>query len=253
MHFLTLLRDYLWVAPAIFQVAIVVVMARRGLYRKFPFFFVYNLECILGPVTLFAMYLSSGVSGRAWVSVYFLDTSLSTALRFAVIYEIFNSLFSSYAALSRFGRPVFRGTILLLLGVSIALAIFTKGKDADFPMYALHVLEQSVSILQVGLLVVLFSISAYIGLSWRSGVFGMALGLGTYASVKLGAAALQAYGVGSGNTFVNLIVMGAFHVSVLIWLYYVYAKEPARVRPITGIPEHNLEVWNEELQRLLQQ
>jgi hypothetical protein len=46
--------------------------------------------------------------------------------------------------------------------------------------------------------------------------------------------------------------MGGFHFAVLVWLFYLLAPEPGLNRVI-GIPDHNLELWNKELQRLSRQ
>jgi NADH:ubiquinone oxidoreductase subunit K len=241
-------RNYLWLAPAVLQIGVLGLMAGRKLYRRFPFFTLYNIESVLGVAVLFSMYLAH-VSGRIWARTYFLDTALYTALRLAVLYEIYAHVFDNYAALKRLGKPIFRGALLLLLAIALVAATQTHQRGPDFAMYALHVLEQTASVLQVGLLLVLFLFSAYIGLSWRNYVFGMALGLGIYASVKLAAAALQASFVASGNQYINLVVMGSFHFAVLVWLFYLLAPEPVLNRAI-GIPDHNLELWNKELQRL---
>jgi hypothetical protein len=47
--------------------------------------------------------------------------------------------------------------------------------------------------------------------------------------------------------------MAANHVSVLIWFYYLLAPEKITTTSAVPLPEHNLEVWNRELERLLQQ
>ena len=250
---LLLLRNYLWLAPAVLQIAVLGVMVRRRLYRRFPFFALYNLESVLGVAVLFSMHLSPHISGRIWARTYFFDTALYTALRFAVIYEIDAHVFDNYAAVKRLGKPIFRGSLLLLLAIALVAASQTHQHGPDFAMYVLHTLEQTASILQAGLLLVLFLFSAYIGLSWRNYVFGMALGLGIYASVKLAAAALQSSSVvASGNVYRNLVVMGSFHFAVLVWLVYLLVPEPA-LSPAIAIPEHNLELWNKELQRLTRQ
>jgi len=252
MNSLMLLRSYLWLAPAVLQIGLLGVMVRHKLHRRFPFFFFYNLECVLGTVVTFLMYLSPHVPGELWARTYFVDIALGTALRLAVIYEIYAHVFDNYAALKRLGKPIFRGVLLLLLVVALVAATQTQQHGPDFAMYVLHTLEQTASILQVGLLLVLFLFSAYIGLSWRNCVFGMALGLGIFASVKLAAAALRSSLVASGNLYLNLVVMGSFHFAVLVWLFYLLAPEPGLNRA-TGIPDNNLELWNKELQRLSRQ
>src|SRR5208337_4491715 len=209
--------------------------------------------CALGVAVLFGMFLSRRhLSGKLWARTYFVDLALNTALRFAVIYEIFAHVLDNYAALKRLGKPIFRGALLLLFAIALVATTQTHQHGPDFAMYALHALEQAASILQAGLLLLLFLFSAYIGLSWRNHVFGMALGLGIYASVKLAAAALQASLVASGDIYVNLVVMGTFHFAVLIWLFYLLAPEPALNRAV-GVPDHNLELWNKELQRVSRQ
>jgi len=48
--------------------------------------------------------------------------------------------------------------------------------------------------------------------------------------------------------------MVAYHVSVLIWFYYLLVPEKNVSKPkVPPPPEHNLEVWNQELERLLHQ
>jgi len=253
MHPVLLLRYYLWLAPAVLEVGVLGVMVRQKSHRKFPFFFLYNVQCVLSVASMFSMYLSPHVSGEVWWRAYLLDTALKTALRFAVIWEIYAYVFRNYAALKRLGKPIFRGSLLLLLAIALVAASRTHQQGPDYGMYVLHTLEQTASILQAGLLFVLFLFSAYVGLSWRNYVFGMALGLGIFASVKLAVAALQSSSVvASGNVYRNLVVMGSFHFAVLVWLFYLLAPEPT-LSPAIGIPEHNLELWNKELQRLTRQ
>jgi len=253
MNSLMLLRSYLWLAPAVLQIGVLGVMVRHKLHRRFPFFSLYNLECVLGTAVTFLMYLSPHVSGEMWWRTYLADTALNTAFRFAVVYEIYAHVFDNYAALKRLGKPIFRGALLVLLAIALVAAAQTHQHGPDFAMYVLHTLEQTASILQAGLLLVLFLFSAYIGLSWRNYVFGMALGLGIYASVKLAVAALQSSSVvASGNVYRNLVVMGSFHFAALVWLFYLLVPEAA-FNETNGIPEHNLELWNKELERLTRQ
>jgi len=250
---LLLFRNYLWLAPAVLQIGVVGVMARHKLHRRFPLFFVYNLECAFAAAAMFVMWYLWQVPGKVWGYSYLVAMALDTAVRFGVVYEIYAHVFDNYAALKRFGKPIFRGALLVLLAIGLVAAGQSHQQHADFAMYALHVLEQTASVLQVGLLLVLFLLSAYIGLSLRNYVFGIALGLGIYASVKLAVAALQSSSlVSSGNVYRNLVILGSFHFAVLVWLFYLLVPEPVLSRAI-GIPDHNLELWNKELERLSRQ
>ena len=49
--------------------------------------------------------------------------------------------------------------------------------------------------------------------------------------------------------FVN---MATYHVCVLIWFYYLLVPSKVAAKPAVPLPENNLEVWNRELERLVQ-
>jgi hypothetical protein len=49
--------------------------------------------------------------------------------------------------------------------------------------------------------------------------------------------------------------MATYHAVVLLWFYYLLAsaKNMEAQKPSVPLPENNLEVWNRELERLIQQ
>jgi hypothetical protein len=49
-------------------------------------------------------------------------------------------------------------------------------------------------------------------------------------------------------TFLN---MATYNVAVLIWFYYLLTPGKVAVKPAVPLPEHNLEAWNRELERVL--
>jgi hypothetical protein len=46
--------------------------------------------------------------------------------------------------------------------------------------------------------------------------------------------------------------MVTYHACVLIWFYYLLTPEKRTVHAQPSLPENNLEIWNRELERLLQ-
>jgi hypothetical protein len=113
-------------------------------------------------------------------------------------------------------------------------------------------LDRTASVLQSGLLISLFLFSHYFGLSWRSPAFGIALGLGIFASVALATSTIWLHLGVFGNRAVNLFTMATYHCCVLIWMFYLMVPERQPQHPASKLPEYDLKTWNRELQRLLQ-
>jgi hypothetical protein len=250
---LSILWYYLWIAPHLLLGAILFGMVRRGLHRQFPMFFLYTAFEILQFGVLFSISRTPIHFGDGYVRVYSMGLALSTAIRFAVIYELFSYFFRMYPALHGPGRSLFRGVTVALLLVAAGVAILAPARSPNFLLNATYALDRAVSVLQCGLVISLFSFSRYFALSWRSQAFGIALGLGIFASVELAASAIWLHLGAFGNRAVNLSTMAAYHCCVLIWMFYLMIpmQEP-ECRPKT-LPKYDLEIWNQELQRLLQQ
>jgi hypothetical protein len=250
--FLKILWFYLWIAPHLLLGIILFVMVRRRLQRSFPIFFLYTASEIIQFVVLFGISLSSPHFGGDYRRLFAGGMAVSSAVRFGVVYEVFSHLFADYPALTETGRMLFRGVTILLLLAAIGVAVLMPGKNVDFLMLATNTLDQTVSLLQCGLLLSVFIFSRYFALSLRSRAFGIALGLGTYASVQMATSAVLLYVGATNNRLPNFITMGAYHCCVLIWLWYVVAPERKPKYPSKALPEYDLEIWNQELQRMLQ-
>lgn len=248
-----LLWYYLWIAPYVLQGVLVLVMVRRKFYRQFPVFFAYTVFEVCQFAVLFAMDHSAAVSAEEYVRAYGWALAVSTALRFGIILEIFAHLSRNYPALNRLGRPLLRWLTVSLLATALGLAVYTVGNDANHPWwFAMYVLDRTASFLQCGLLLSLFMFSGYLGLSWRNYVFGIALGLGIFASVELAASAIRSQPGFAYNGFLDFFTMGIYHGCVLIWMFYLLVPERTPYR-VAALPAHDLDSWNQELQRLLQQ
>jgi hypothetical protein len=242
----------LWVAPHVLQGVILFAMVRRRLQRQFPLFLLYNVFEILQFGVLFAISRSHIRFGEGYVRAYSVGLALSTAIRFGVIHELFSHFFRRYPALDGVGRLLYYGVTVVLLLTAVGLAISAPGNSADFLLNATYALDRTVSILQCGLLISLFLFSRYFVLSWRSHAFGIALGLGIFASVELATSAIWLHLGAFGNPVVNLLTMATYNCCVLIWTFYLMAPERVPRYPSKTLPEYDLEIWNQELRRLLQ-
>jgi hypothetical protein len=247
------LWHYLWIVPHLILIGVAIAMWRRKLVRQFPVFFAYVVEEIVQFLVLYPLAISPAVSAQTYVRYEAIGLGISTGLRFGIIHEIFAYTFRNYRSFSAFGKPLFRWGTATLLMIGLFAAVFVGGHDTLHVLSVLWVLSRTASFLQCGLLVILFFFSSYLGLSLRNQVFGIALGLGIFACVDLVSAAIRAEFGTEHTTRLDYYTMAVFHLSVLIWLAYAWLPERAMNFAVKAVPEHDLDHWNEELQRLIQQ
>lgn len=251
MSFLNVLWYYLFIAPHLLMVGVLFAMWRRRLARSFPWFFAYVAVEVLQFCILFPCYLRS-IDGAVYFRIYMACMAVSTALRFAIIADAIRHLFRNTPALQESGRQVFRWLAVTLLLTGLVIAAYARGDVPDRLWYLVQVLNRTALIVQMGLLIALFAITKYLGLSWRNQMLGICLGLGFYACIDLIASAIRSQTGTTYNVLLNFIYMGAYHVSVVIWLVYSLARErvPLRATPM-DVTHAETEAWSRELERLL--
>jgi hypothetical protein len=248
-----LLFLYLWIAPHALQAVLAAMMIRRKLVRRFPAFFTYTLYEVMQFLVLFTMDHMDSVSGEQYASVWLVGEAISIGLRFAVINEIFSNVFQSYPALQELGGVLFRWATVVLMLVAVTLVAYSSGSEVDRLTVSLAIVDRVVNIVQCGLLVLLILLARFLSFSWTNYTFGIALGLGFFASVELGISALRAqYGVLAAHNLFADLSMATYHCCVLFWIVTLLRPERGRTR-VSSAPAHDLEHWNDALQRLLHQ
>jgi hypothetical protein len=244
---------YLWVAPHAFQAALMVIMLRRRLAREFPAFFGYSIFEVTQFAVLYALDRSDSVSGKQYATAWLFGSAISIILRFAIVQEIFTNLCHSYPSVQQFSKAVFQWATFVLMMIAIVLAANASGNETDQLALAVNVVDRTVSIMQCGLLVLLVTLSRFLSFSWRSHAFGIALGLGVFASAELGISALRAQVKGvMANDFITLFTMAVYHCCVLFWLITLLLPERTSSR-VKQVPAEYLDHWNDALSRLLNQ
>jgi hypothetical protein len=172
----------------------------------------------------------------------------SIALRFGIIQEIFQDVFRDYSHLKKLATAAMRWITGLLALAAIAVAFYYSGSLSDDLMAGVALLDRSVAIIQAGLLLFLFLFSRMFGLSWRSFVFGIAIGFGIFASTELAVAALHlSHLTEHSKDLLDLLPTGSYHVSVLVWFSYLLTAERPVSTYTATVPE--LDRWSGELER----
>ncbi len=119
---------------------------------------------------------------------------------------------------------------------------------------AVMMVEEATRIIEVGLLMFLFLFSTAFGLHWRQCVFGMALGLGIFATVELIALTMRNYWGEGLNISFSVVRAVAFNVSLMVWAGYLLAREKA-ASAVEASAAHRgqLEQWNQVLTEFIYQ
>jgi len=244
---------YLWIAPHALQIAVAALMVKQRLHREFPSFFIYTVYQVILNAVLFFLDHDASVTGYQYRWAEWIGEIFSIALRFAVIHEIVSVIFRSYPALQNLGIIAFRWAMAIFGLIAVAVAAHNPGVGYFPYLFAgMTLLDRAIAIVQCGTLVFLFLFSSYFKLSWRGYVFGIAIGLGIFSATQLATSAVTTYLGAYPTDYFDVVVMGMYHCSVLVWLFYfLVAEEPVKQNTRLA-PVQELESWNDELRRLLQ-
>jgi hypothetical protein len=251
----SLLWHYLWVAPNVFLVVLAFLLYRHRIYERYPFFLAFAVVTGLEQLTVYAADVIPSVTPETWWRLFWAGLLIEGLLKFALVGEIFGNVFNAYASVAKLGKFLIRGVgILLVLGAALAAAYAPKNSPFGIISGA-HVLEQTIYLIEAGLLLFIFLFSGYFRVRPSRPAFGIAVGLAISACVHLGTWAILANGVfpDSTRSVLDFLNMATYHVAVLIWFYYLLVPERVDTKSAVLLPENNLAVWNRELERLLQQ
>lgn len=250
----SLLWHYLWVAPNVYLLVLAFLIWRRGLHRTYPVFLTFCIIAGIEQLTLYAADVLPWVTASAFWHVLWSGLLVEALVKFVLIGELFVHIFGPYASVARLGKILIRSIGIGLVFIASVIAAFTPTSNTYFLVSGPHLLEQTTYIIESGLLVFIFLFSAYFRLRPDRTSLGICFGLVVSACVHLATWALAAGNLSKQvSVWLDFVNMTTFHVSVMIWFYYllVPGKIPAKVP--APLPENNLELWNRELERLLQQ
>ena len=214
----------LLIAPRVLLIPIAVVMFRKGLQKDFPVFFTYVLFEILEFGVLFTM-LEMKVPGPMQMSVDRLARGADVTFHFGIIQEMFESPFANIMPMRRAMGRIF--SVLTLIFIVLAMT-FIAPQYYRIPGYGLlkgYVGIEALNTAQCGLLVCVFVWHRFLGFRMSPCVFGIALGIGLVASSEPLMVALKDSVSAQNSKFVDFTQMAIFQGAVLLWIYYVRARE----------------------------
>ncbi len=251
----SLLWHYLWVAPNVYLFLLGILLWRRRQYQRAPAFVAFAL---IGSVTELALYAADvlpSVKPEVFWLVDWANLLIEGSLKFLVIAEIFDHVFGRYSSIARVGKNLIRGVAVIVVLLATFAAAYAPRDGAFGIVSGANFLEQTIYIIECGLLVFIFLFSVYFHLFWDRMALGITLGLSVSACVHLAVwAVLVNAGLSNAarSSFVFL-KMATYHGCVLLWFYYLaFPRHETASKSRPTLPESDLAVWNRELERLLQ-
>jgi hypothetical protein len=174
-------------------------------------------------------------------------------VKFVVIGEVFTHLLRRYSPLGKLAKVLISAVGIILVFTATIIAAYAN-PTSFWLISATRILGRSVNVVLCGLIVFIFVFAAHFHLRWPRPVFGITLGFGIVASAYLAHWALMAdWLLGQKSYLLDFVIMAMYQVCVLIWFYYLLVRQKSVTTSAAPLPEHNLELWNRELERLLQQ
>jgi hypothetical protein len=171
--------------------------------------------------------LSVHIAYPIYFYTYWICYALEAILSLMVIYSIFKLAMAPLKGLQTLGMLVFRWVAAISVAVAIGVAVTPHLTGIKFMVAMITQLQQTSSILTLCLLLFVCFAIRPMGLSFRSRIFGISLGLGVLATFNLVNSAWLAHYANMYST-ISLINGLAIGLILLVWSAYFAFPEPKR-------------------------
>jgi|SRR5579872_12644 hypothetical protein len=243
---------YLWIAPHVLLGVFLIFLVRRKLQRELPIFTCYVAFELIQFLVLFTLALRSPFPNGIYNWTLVFGAGIGSTLQLGVIYELASELLLSRSPLKPVLRPVLQIVLaVLLLGAAGASGAFS-GISVQSATNTFQTIDFSSNLIEAGMVLALFVFARVLRVSWHSWGAGVVLGFGVAASIDLVSAALRAEWGKRVFIAADITQMAAFHVCVVIWLGSLFLVGRTPPFPDGKLKISDLELWDQELQRMVQ-
>jgi hypothetical protein len=218
------LSTILWLAPALLQGWIAILMLRRGTHKSYRFFFSYTIFAIAAAVTKF---LVTEPGKNTWLSFWVAwgCEGIYAILGFLAIYEVFGHVFENFHHL-RWFKYLLPVTAAIMLGIAVLIPLAHHAVDTEPLLEGIFALQVAVRCLQLGVFFLIFLLARIFDLDYRQYAFGIAAGFGiAVAGILLGTLVRTGLGLRSVIYF-RYVPSVAYCMAVTVWLVSFFRVEP---------------------------
>ncbi len=230
---------------------ILFLILRKKLFCDIPWFTILMAETIMSAIILFLIW-QFGTWNQYFVASW-LERAVGIVLDFMVILDITRSLFNKYPSIRRLliSAMVLVGIAVVLVAVSTAPISIQQFSARHARAPIIFTIDRGLSMLQTGLIVALFCVSRFLGLSWRNYLFGIPFGYGLYATSRLYLIALFMAGSKAYGNKVMIASAFAAMVMQVVWLVYFLLPDPVPALEFRLAAAADLDRWNAALSEYL--
>ncbi len=239
-----------WFAQQVVVAFVAVSMWRNRLASEAPVFFTYLLFSLAKFIVRFSVYHLIGGTSPEYYFVYWTFALIDAVFALAVIHEVYILVLERFEALKLFASVLFRWSTAVLVLVGAVAAASAPGSDLSRITEGILALDRSATIVQIGLIVLLFLLTSALSLPWQRHLFGIAAGMAVIISVEAVALAITSrYGLMFASTY-NWVKSIACLCGVSTWAVYLVKSEASPV--LLGCREDfALSEWNAVLLKFL--
>lgn len=219
----------------IFCVLVLVTLVRSGATRTFSF-----LSALLGVrvgadvVGIVLMEFSSRgiekhLAYNTYFYVYWASYAVESLLYLLIILSIFRLAMAPLKGLQTLGMLVFKWAAAISVALSIGVGLAPHQSGTAFMVAMITQLQQTTSILTLCLLLFVCFAIRPMGLSFRSRIFGVSLGLGIIAASSLVTSAWISHRPHVYST-INVVLGLTGCATLLLWsAYFAFPEEKRRI------------------------
>lgn len=172
-------------------------------------------------------FLSLRAAYDTYFYAYWIGYAIEAACVLALIYSVYKLAMAPLRGLQALGMLMFRWAAAIAVAVAVGMAFGPHVTSVKFLAAAVSQLQQTQSILTLCMLLFVTLAIRPMGLSYRSKIFGVSLGLGLLATTELVCSAWIGKLSSMGST-VDLAAASAMLAALVIWTTYFALPEPKR-------------------------
>jgi hypothetical protein len=221
---------YLEVAACVLTLGMICYRKQLGQFKPLVLFLATRIvsSAICLPVQKLSGHgLSRTLAYHIYFYTYWTSYAAEAILGFCIIYCVYNLAMAPLKGLQRLGMLMFRWAGAIAVAIALTMAFGPHVTSMSFIMRAVTQLQQTQSILTLCMLLFVCLAIQPMGLTYRSKIFGICLGLGVLAATDL---VYSAWIVHLKAMYQTLDLVGGISTCLMlaIWFTYFAVPEPAR-------------------------